>query len=419
MNEKIGVLLVGFNGAVASTVVIAAKAIAKGISPAYGLYTETLMSTVKEGRLDRHDQKPIKDVLNLAKFNDFVFGGWDIEEGDLYSISKKLKIVPSEMIEPVSHELSNLRCWPGTFQQKFVKNLEGKYVLQDPTLYEQAQKIRQNIRDFKLQHNTDRIVVINIASTEVYNEISGEHNSVDSFETAMRNNSLNISPAQIYAYAAISENAAYANFTPSIAEEIPALRELAVRTATPIAGKDGKTGQTLMKTAIAPIFRLKNLKVAGWFSTNILGNKDGLVLDEPGSLKSKIVSKSSVLDQILGYSPVHKVNINYYPPRGDEKEAWDNIDIVGILGMPMQVKVNFLCKDSILAAGNVLDLVKLLDYCKKTNEAGIQEQLSFFFKSPITKNNQQPIHGFFKQEGMLKDWLREKTFGVKYHSQLN
>ena len=271
--------------------------------------------------------------------------------------------------------------------------------------------------EFKNKNNLVNVVVINVASTEVYHEISEVHQSLESFEEGLKNNHSQIGPAQIYAYAAISEGCPYANFTPSISEEIPALRELAIKTNTPIAGKDGKTGQTLMKTAIAPIFRLKNLKVEGWFSTNILGNKDGLVLDEPGSLKSKIMTKSSVLDQILGYSPIHKVNINYYPPRGDDKEAWDNIDIKGILGMPMQIKINFLCKDSILAAGSVLDLVRILNYCKQTGEKGVQEQLSFFFKSPTTLEfGKQPIHDFFKQEGMLKDWIRNKAYGVSYQN---
>ncbi len=412
---KVGVLLVGFNGGVANTTMVAAMAIARGLTPPYGLYTETFMSTVKDGKLDRHTQRPIKEVLQLADFSEFVFGGWDIEEGNSYLYAKELKIAPEKIIEVLTDDLKVLKPWPGIFSKNYVRNLEGKYLLSGENLFEKAQKIRQNIRDFKAQHKLTGVVVINVASTEVYHEPSAVHQSLVQFEEAMMQNHAEVSPAQTYAYAAIAEGVPYANFTPSIAEEIPALRELAKKTKAPVAGKDGKTGQTLIKTAVAPVFRLKNLHVEGWFSTNILGNKDGLVLDEPGSLKSKIVTKSSVLDQILGYNPVHKVNINYYPPRGDDKEAWDNIDFLGILGQPMQIKINFLCKDSILAAGSVLDLVRFLDYCQRKGESGIQEQLSFFFKLPNTADpQQQPIHDFFKVEGILKDWIREKAFNTIY-----
>ncbi len=413
--DKLGVLLVGFNGGVANTTMVAAMAIARGIAPPYGLYTETLMSTIKDGKLDRRTQKPIKEVLQLADFGELVFGGWDIEEGNSYLYAKELKIAPEKIVEVLADDLKALKPWPGVFSQNYVRNLDGRYLLTGENLFEKAQKIRQHIRDFKTQHQLTRLVVINVASTEVYHESSTVHQSLVQFEEAMMQNHAEISPAQLYAYAAIAEGVPYANFTPSIAEEIPALRELSKKTKTPIAGKDGKTGQTLIKTAVAPVFRLKNLHVEGWFSTNILGNKDGLVLDEPGSLKSKIVTKSSVLNQILGYNPFHKVNINYYPPRGDDKEAWDNIDFLGILGQPMQIKINFLCKDSILAAGSVLDLVRFLDYCKRQGEQGIQEQLSFFFKLPnMVDSQQQPLHDFFKVEGILKDWIREKAFNTVY-----
>jgi myo-inositol-1-phosphate synthase len=415
MNNKLGVLIVGFNGSVSTTAIIGAKAIAKNISPTYGLYTETLTSSVKDGQLDRYNQKPIKEVLGLVDFENLVFGGWDIDETDIYSCAKELGIAPLAVIEALSDELRELKAFPGVFSKEYIKNLDATYLAEGESLHDKAQKIRQNITEFKQRNNLTRVIVVNVASTEVYHNISEVHQSLESFEEGLRTNHSEIGPAQTYAYAALAEGCPYANFTPSVVEEIPALRELALSTNTPIAGKDGKTGQTLLKTAIAPIFRLKNLKVVGWFSTNILGNKDGLVLDEPGSLKSKIMTKSSVLDQILGYSPIHKVNINYYPPRGDDKEAWDNIDIDGMLGMPMQIKINFLCKDSILAAGSVLDLVKLLDYCKRIGEKGVQEQLSFFFKSPTTlEPGKQPIHDFFKQEGILKDWIRNKAYGVSY-----
>ncbi len=413
--QKIGVLLVGLNGCVASTSVIASLAMAKDLTPKYGLYTETSMSPVKDGKLDRQNQIPIKEVLGLIDFKDIVFGGWDIEERDLYHCAIDNKVAPPVIIEVLKNELSQIKSWPGIFSKQFIKNLDAIHHATGATLFEQAEQLKLNIRNFKETHHLSSVIIINTASTEVYHISTAVHESINSFEEGLKQNDTTISPAQIYAYAAISESCPYANFTPSIAEEIPALRELALNTKTPIAGKDGKTGQTLLKTAIAPMFRLKNLHVEGWFSTNILGNKDGLVLDDPGSLKSKIMTKSSVLDQILGYSPYHKVNINYYPPRGDDKEAWDNIDFTGILGMPMQIKVNFLCKDSILAAGNVLDLVRLLEYSHRFGECGVQEQLGFFFKCPIMIDQKaQPIHDFFKQEGILKDWFREKAYGVKY-----
>ncbi len=412
---KLGVLLVGFNGGVSSTAVVSAIAIAKGLSPKYGLYTETMISSVKSGKIDRHDSRPIKEVFDLVEFEDLVFGGWDIEDRDLYSCAKELKIAPEGIINSLAEELKLLRPWPGIFLKRYVRNLDANYVLERGTLFDKAQELRSNIREFKLKNGLSKVVVVNVASTEALPEKTHLHDSLALFEQGLHDNNLNITPAQIYAYAAIAESAPYINFTPSLGEEIGALQELAKKTKTPVAGKDGKTGQTLIKTAVAPIFRLKNLRVTGWFSTNILGNKDGYVLDDPGSLKSKIVTKSGVLDQILGYSPYHKVNINYYPPRGDDKEAWDNIDFLGILGMPMQIKINFLCRDSILAAGSVLDLVRLLDYCQREGESGIQEQLSFFFKCPTAVSGKESIHDFFKQEGMLKDWFREKAFGVTYN----
>ena len=417
MNSKLGVLMIGLNGAVSTTTIAAAMAISKGLCPNYGLYTETPMSAVKEGKLDRRDQKPIKEVLGLVDFKDLVFGGWDIEDENVYDCAKKLKIVPPEIVETLSEELKEIRPQQSIFSSEYLKALEGKFVT-GGNLLEKADKIRRDIRHFKKQHGRDAIVVINVASTEVYHTPTDAHKSLDAFEKGLKENNPDIGPAQVYAYAAMSEGAPYINFTPSLAEETPALRELADKTKTPVAGKDGKTGQTLMKTAIAQIFGLKNLYVDGWFSTNILGNKDGLVLDEPGSLKSKIVTKSNVLSQILGYDPFHKVYINYYPPRGDDKEAWDNIDFRGVLGQPMQLKLNFLCKDSILAAGSILDLIRLIHYAKQQDEYGVQEQFSFFFKSPDTKEpRKQPIHGFFKQEGMLKEWMREKAYGVRYKTE--
>jgi myo-inositol-1-phosphate synthase len=412
---KIGVCFVGLNGGVATTSVAAALSIAKGISPGWGLYTETLMSTVKDGQLDRHDQKPIKDVLGLNDFSEMIFAGWDIEEGNGYQYAKELKLFSPDILEQIRSEMESIRPWKGIFSKEWIKNLDGHFVLTG-SHRENAEEIRKNIRDFKMQNGISNVVVIDIASTEVYKEPVEVHQSLAAFEQGLDLSNPAIGPGMIYCYAALQEGCPWANFTPSLIEEMPALRELAEKNRVPVAGKDGKTGQTLIKTAMAPIFALKNLNVQGWFSTNILGNKDGLVLDDPGSLKSKIVSKSSVLSSILKQDnePFHKVAINYYPPRGDNKEAWDNIDFRGILGEDMQIKVNFLCKDSILAAGNVLDLIRFLSYSKEKGDYGVQEHLSFFFKSPLTMNNKPAIHNFFKQEGMLKDYMRQKAYGVGY-----
>lgn len=419
MKNDVGVLFVGLNGGVATTSIVGAYAISEGLVPPTGLYTETMMSSVVDGKLDRYNQKPIKDVLGLVDMGNLVFGGWDIEDGNVYEYAKDLEIAPKEIVDKLRDKLVSIGPMPGVFNQNYVKNLEGNYVIPPKDLADITYVLRDNISKFKERHDLENVIVVNVASTEKYNPLDDVHSSLESFQSGLEDNNQQISPSQLYAYAALFEGAPYINFTPSIAEEIPALQELAQQSKTPIAGKDGKTGQTLIKTAVAPVFRLKNLYVDGWFSTNILGNKDGLVLNHPESLESKIKTKASVLDQILGKTPdnwsgIHDVNINYYPPRGDDKEAWDNIDFSGLLGMPMQLKLNFLCKDSILAGGAVLDLVRFMDYCKKEGEVGIQEQLSFFFKSPDTTEGKDPIHDFFKQEGILKDWLREKAFGVTY-----
>ena len=417
MSTKLGVLFVGVNGSVATTSIVSAKAVAAGLSKEYGLYTSTLMSKVKDGKLERYNQKPIKEILDLIGYDQVVFGGWDIENEreNTFNYARELGIVPKEVVDSLRNELIYIKAMPGFYSEEFIKNLQGLYILKQPTLKEKVQQLKNDITSFQKNHQLNQCVVINVSSTEAFHAPERMHQDLAQFEHEIAMNSSIIGPAQIYAYAALSCGAAYVNFTPSLAEDIPAIQELAKKVKRPIAGKDGKTGQTLMKTALAPVFRLKNLHVEGWFSTNILGNKDGLVLDEPGSLKSKIVTKSGVLNGILGYEPYHKVNINYYPPRGDDKEAWDNIDFKGILGMPMQLKINFLCRDSILAAGSILDLIRFMEYCLRQGEVGIQEQLSFFFKSPtLSDKSRQPIHDFFKQEGMLKDWLREKAFGVSY-----
>lgn len=405
---KIGVCIVGLNGGVSTTSITAASALGKNLIPLFGLYTETqLFDDIRSSE----SKSIIKNALNLVDFKDVVFAGWDIEKNNVYNSALKLKIVPKEVLEKLP-ELANIKAWPGIFSKKFVKMLDGHDIIKS-NLYEQANEIMNNINDFKKEQSLETVIVINLSSTEIYQEITDVHQTLEAFEKGMKINDSRISPGQIYAYAAVKTGSPYINFTPSLTAEIPAILKLAEETKVPIAGKDGKTGQTLLKTALAPIFKYKNLYVAGWFSTNILGNKDGFVLSDPESFEAKRRTKAGVLRSILNYDvDPHIVKINYYPPRGDEKEAWDNIDILGVFGEQMQIKINFLCKDSILATGNVLDLIRLIHKCKQLGLGGFQEQLSFFFKSPYSKTN-KPIHDFFKQESMLRKWLME---AVKQHA---
>jgi len=413
--SKVGLLFVGLNCGVSTTSLMGAVAIGKGLIEPLGLYTETLTSPVVNGKLDRQNQESIKKVLGLLDYSDAVFGGWDIVNESVLESARKLKIIPDTEIDRIAEDIKDIQSWPGVFSQEYIQNLKPEKSLEG-TLYEQAQQIRTNIREFKVKHNLEQVVIFNCASTEAYHELTKVHQTLENFENAMKENSSEIGPGQVYAYAGIMEGCGYVNFTPSMTAEIPALEQLSIEKRVPITGKDGKTGQTLVKTVIAPLFRLKNLQVDGWFSTNILGNKDGLVLDDPGSFESKRRTKADVLTNMLGYEVRdHIVKINYYRPRGDDKEAWDNIDFRGIFGQPMQLKMNFLCKDSILAAGNVLDLARLMTHLlENKREGGIQEQLSFFFKAPYTSGGKQAIHEFFKQEGMLKDWIREERYGVGY-----
>jgi myo-inositol-1-phosphate synthase len=356
----------------------------------------------------------IKDFVPIATLDDLVFGGWDIFEDDCYEAARTAGVLETSLLDRVKSELSAIKPWPAVFDRQYVKRLDGPNVKQGRTKKELAEQVVDDIRRFKAEHGLDRLVMVWCGSTEVFMTESAAHQSVAAFERALEQNDPAIPSSMIYAYAAIREGIPYANAAPNLSADIPALLELAQQTGSPVAGKDLKTGQTLIKTIIAPGLKARLLGVAGWYSTNILGNRDGEVLDDPESFKTKEESKKSVLDYILQpnlypdlYSNLHHVvRINYYPPRGDNKEGWDNIDLVGWLGYPMQLKINFLCRDSILAAPIVLDVALFLDLARRAGLTGIQEWLSFYFKSPMHAPGLYPEHDLFIQLMKLKNTLR-------------
>ncbi|MGB9695680.1 MAG: inositol-3-phosphate synthase [Ignavibacteria bacterium] len=409
---KLGVLIVGLNGAVSTTFLAGLYLVKKGLSLPIGSLTQ--MGTIRVGKRIANKFPLIREFVPLATLDDLVFGGWDIRNETCYASGLSAKVLMESDISQVKNELDELRPMKGVFNQKFVKKLHGDWVKSAKTEYELMEALREDIREFKRKNGLDRVVMIWCASTEVFLEIKKVHSTKENFEAGMKNNDEFIAPSMLYAYAAISEGIPFINGAPNLSADIPALVEFANEMKVPIAGKDFKTGQTLVKTVIAPMLKAKMLGLKGWFSTNILGNRDGEVLDDPDSFKTKEVSKLSVLESILQpeiypelYADYyHKVNINYYPPRGDNKEGWDNIDIFGWLGYPMQIKINFLCKDSILAAPLVLDLVLFMDLAKRMGMFGIQDWLSFFFKSPMHNPDQVPEHDLFIQQMKLKNMLR-------------
>ncbi|PYR29104.1 MAG: inositol-3-phosphate synthase, partial [Acidobacteria bacterium] len=362
----------------------------------------------------------IGDVVALSSLDDLEFGGWDIFSDDCYAAARTAGVIEPSLLDKVRPELEKIRPWPAVFDQRYVKRLDGPNVKRGANKKELAEQkdladqVVADIRQFKADRALDRLVMIWCGSTEVFMVESPAHATVESFERALESNDPAIPSSMVYAYAAIREGIPYANAAPNLTADIPALVELAARTKTPLAGKDLKTGQTLIKTIVAPGLKARLLGVEGWYSTNILGNRDGEVLDDPESFKTKEESKKSVLDYILQphlypdlYAQLcHVVRINYYPPRGDNKEGWDNIDIVGWLGYPMQLKINFLCRDSILAAPIVLDLALFLDLAKRAGMHGIQEWLSFYFKSPMHAPELYPEHDLFIQLMKLKNTLR-------------
>jgi myo-inositol-1-phosphate synthase len=408
---KLGVLLVGM-GAVSTTTIAGVLAIRKGLAKPYGSLTQ--MGTVRLGKRTEGRSPRISDFVPLASLDDLVFGAWDIFEEDAYEAAKTAGVLDSALLDRIKPELTRIRPWPAVFDRRYVKRLDGPNVKKGATKRELAEQLREDIRRFKNEQSLDRLVLIWCGSTEIYLTETAAHASVESFEKALEKNDESIPSSMLYAYAALKEGVPYANAAPNLSADIPALLQLAQMTATPVAGKDLKTGQTLMKTMIAPGLKARLLGVEGWYSTNILGNRDGEVLDDPESFKTKEESKKSVLDYIfqpdlypdLYQKLCHVVRINYYPPRGDNKEGWDNVDLFGWLGYPMQLKVNFLCRDSILAAPIVLDTALFLDLAKRSGMVGIQEWLSFYFKSPMHAPGLYPEHDLFIQLMKLKNTLR-------------
>lgn len=408
---RLGILLPGM-GAVCSTFVAGVYAILKGLGKPIGSITQ--LNHIRLGRRDEKRNPMIKDFIPLHDLKDLVFGGWDILDETLYDAALTAGVLEKTLLDQLKPELSAIRPMPAVFDKNYVKKLDGPHVKKAATKYDLYEMLRQDIRNFKKSNNLDNIVMIWTGSTEIYIKPGPVHKSKETFEKGLKENHPDIAPSMIYAWAAIAEGVPYANGSPNLSADFDAAYEFAREMNVPLAGKDFKTGQTLMKTILAPGLKARMLGVDGWFSTNILGNRDGEVLDDPESFKTKEVSKLSVLEQIfqsdlypdLYKDLYHKVRINYYPPRKDNKEGWDNIDIFGWLGYPMQIKIDFLCRDSILAAPIVLDLALFLDLSKRANLSGIQEWLSFYFKSPIHAANLYPEHDLFIQLMKLKNTLR-------------
>ena len=408
---KLGVLLVGL-GAVSTTFIAGVLAIRRGLAAPIGSLTQ--MGAIRLGKRTEGRSPRIRDFVPLASLDDLVFGAWDIFEENCYEAARTAGVLERPALEQIRPELEAIRPWPAVFDQRYVKRLEGRNVKQAANKRELAEQVRADIRHFKESHHLARLVMIWCGSTEVFMTESAVHASLPLFEQALQSSDPLIPSSMIYAYAALKEGIPFGNAAPNLTVDIPALLDLASQTRTAVVGKDLKTGQTLIKTIVAPGLKARLIGVSGWYSTNILGNRDGEVLDDPESFKTKEESKKSVLDYILQpdlYPELyrnlyHLVRINYYPPRGDNKEGWDNIDLVGWLGYPMQLKINFLCRDSILAAPIVLDLVLFLDLAKRAGLGGIQEWLSFYFKSPMHAAGLYPEHDLFIQLMKLKNTLR-------------
>lgn len=409
---KLGVLVVGVGGAVASTFIAGTLITRKGLGVPVGSITQ--LATIRLGKREENRFPKIKDVVPLAGLEDMVFGGWDIFEDDIYAAARHAEVLTVEDLDKVKDELSAIKPMKAVFDQNFVKRLHGTWVKSAPTKWELVQQVREDIQQFKKDNNCDRIVCIWCGSTEVFTQLSKAHKTLPALEAAMKENSPEIAPSMIYAYACVAEGVAYINGAPNLTVDMPAMWDFAEKQQVPILGKDFKTGQTMLKTVLSPMIKTRMLGLSGWFSTNILGNRDGEVLDDPGSFKTKEESKLSVIDNILQpdlypelYGDVyHKVRINYYPPRKDNKEGWDNIDIFGWLGYPMQLKVDFLCRDSILAAPLCLDLVLFTDLAQRAGMSGIQTWLSFYFKSPMHDFDHIAEHDLFIQYVKLKNTLR-------------
>ncbi|HXR76116.1 MAG TPA: inositol-3-phosphate synthase [Bryobacteraceae bacterium] len=408
---KLGILVPGM-GAVTSTFIAGVEAVKRGLGQPVGSLTQ--LGTVRLGKRTDNRVPRIKEFVPLAPLECLAFGTWDIYEDDAYQAASRAKVLDRPLLEQLEEPLSAIKPMKAVFDHEYVRNINGPNVKQGKTKMEMAEALMQDIRDFKRNNGCNRLVMIWCGSTEVHHKPAAVHQSVEAFEKGLCENDAEISPSQIYAYAALKLRVPFANGAPNLTTDTPALLALARENEVPICGKDFKTGQTFMKTLLAPGFKARMLGLNGWFSTNILGNRDGEVLEDPGSFKSKEETKLSVLQQILQpdlypmlYSDLyHAVRINYYPPRGDAKEGWDNIDIFGWLGYPMQIKIDFLCRDSILAAPLVLDLVLFLDLAQRAGMKGIQEWLSFYFKGPMTAPGLYPEHDIFIQLMKLKNTLR-------------
>jgi myo-inositol-1-phosphate synthase len=407
----LGVLIPGI-GAVSTTFMAGVEAVKRGLGAPVGSLTQ--LATIRLGKRTDGRSPMIKDFVPLAGLNDLVFGGWDIYEDTAYEAAANAKVLDSALLEKVKEPLSAIRPMKAVFDPEYIRRINGPNIKTQGSKMDKAEMLMDDIRQFRERHNCSRLVMIWCASTEVYHTAAPVHQTVKDFECGLMKNDPEIAPSQIYAYAALKSGVPFANGAPNLTTDTPALLELARERNLPICGKDFKTGQTFMKTLIAPGLKARMLGLSGWFSTNILGNRDGEVLEDPGSFKTKEETKLSVLDQILQpklYPELYKdfyhaVRINYYPPRGDSKEGWDNIDIFGWLGYPMQIKIDFLCRDSILAAPLVLDLVLFMDLAQRTGMRGIQEWLSFYFKAPMHAPGLYPEHDIFIQLMKLKNTLR-------------
>jgi myo-inositol-1-phosphate synthase len=395
--------VVGLGGAVATTAVAGLELLRSGRGDTTGL---PLAGLEVGGR-------PVEEVTGMVGYADLVVGGWDLDGTDLRKAAELHQVLDVRQLEQAGPHLSTITPWPAAGDADFCRNVTGGNVVLAEDHRAQVDAVRADLARFRAEHDLDGIVVVNLASTERWPDLASPAlQSAEAFEAGLDADDGSITPAMVYAYAAIVEGAGYVNFTPSLAADVPALVELAVRHGVPVTGKDGKTGQTMMKTVLAPAFRSRALTVEGWYSTNILGNRDGQALDDPDSLSSKLRTKGSVLDSILGY-PVedHVVRIDYYRPRGDQKEAWDAIDLVGFLGQRMQIKVDFQCRDSILAAPLAIELVRLTDLAQQRGEGGVQTQLGWFFKAPMSPDGGTPEHALHRQERVLLDWLAAAPAG--------
>jgi myo-inositol-1-phosphate synthase len=408
---KLGILTPGL-GAVATTFIAGVVAARQGAGAPIGSLTQ--MGRIRLGKRTEHRQPLIREFVPLTDLRDVVFGGWDIFEDNVYEAASHAKVLDQHLLDALRPELETIKPMSAVFDSSYIRNINGPNVKKGSSKMDLAEQLMADIRGFKEANGCARLVMVWCASTEAYTEAGDVHATVEAFEQGLRNSDPRIAPSQIYAYAAIKCGVPFANGAPNLTCDIPALLQLATSEKVAIGGKDFKTGQTLMKTIVAPGLNARALGVRGWFSTNILGNRDGEVLDAPENFKTKEVSKGNVLEGIFDaqqqpdlYSELyHKIRINYYPPHGDNKESWDNIDIFGWLGYPMQIKINFLCRDSILAAPIVLDLALFLDLAQRSGMSGIQEWLSFYFKAPQTAPGLDPMHDVFKQLHKLENTLR-------------